>query len=67
MMLLNWDTEFTYVIRFGKLISGHEIGKGQFSITPKVGKAKECSSKHALLLLSRVSWVKHKILQEYVN
>ena len=48
MMLSNWGTEFcqtgalsSYVIIFGKLISGYEIGKGQFSlqhqrrVTPK--------------------------------
>ena len=43
------------------------LEKVQFSLTPKVGKAKECSNKHALLLLSHVSWVKLKVLQQYIN
>ena len=33
----------------------------------KESKAKECSNKHARLLLSHVSWVKLKILQQYIN
>ena len=61
MMLLNWDTELI-CHQIWKTHQWHEFGKGQFSLTPKVGKAKECSNKHALLLLSHVSWVKLKIL-----
>ena len=64
-----------YVSTFGKLISGHRTGKGQFSFLfipiPKKGKAKECSNYCTIALMSHTNKVMLKILQakfqQYVN
>ena len=69
-MLLKCCTQ--YASKFGKLNSGHMIGKGQFSLlNPKEGNAKECSNYHTIALISDTSKVLLKILQarlqQYVN
>ena len=71
-MLLKCGTQ--YVSKFGKLISGHRNGKGQFSFQlkkKKKGNAKECSNYRRVALISHISKVMLKILQakhqQYVN
>ena len=69
-MLLKCCTQ--YASKFGKLNSGHMIGKGQFSLlNPKEGNAKECSNYHTIALISDTSKVLLKILQarlqQYMN
>ena len=63
-MLLKWCTQ--YASKFGKLSSGHETGKDQFSF-----QYKECSNYCTLELISHASKVMLKILQprlqQYVN
>ena len=61
-----------YASKFGKLSSGHRIGKGQFSFqSQKKGNAKEYSDYHTIALISHTSKVIPKILQarlqQYVN
>ena len=69
MMLLKCCTQ--YVSKFGKFNNGHRTGKGQFSFQYQERHAKECSSYHAVALISHASKVKLKIhqarLQQYVN
>ena len=61
-MLLKCCTQ--YASKFGKLNSGHMIGKGQFSLlNPKEGNAKECSNYRTIALTSHASKVMLKILQ----
>ena len=56
MML--WKCCTQYASKFGKLSSGHRIGKGQFFIPiPKKGNAKECSNYHTTVLISHASKV----------
>ena len=68
-MLLRCSTQ--YASKFGKLSSGHRTGKGQFSLTPKKGNAKEYSNYHTIALISQASKVMLKILQarlqRYIN
>ena len=69
-MLLKCCTQ--YASKFGKLNSGHMIGKGQFSLlNPKEGNAKECSNYRTIALISHARNVMLKILQarlqEYMN
>ena len=68
-MLLKFCTQYTS--RFGKLISGHQTGKGIFVPIPKKGNAKECSNYHTVTFISHASKVLLKIpqakLQQYVN
>ena len=69
-MLLKCCTQ--YANKFGRLISGHRTGKGQFFIpVPKKSKAKECSNYCTIALISHASKVMLKILQarlqQYVN
>ena len=58
-----------YASKFGKLSSGHRIGKGHSN--PKKANAKECSNYHTIALISHASKVMLKILQaslqQYVN
>ena len=60
-----------YTSRSGKLISGHQTGKGIFIPIPKKGNDKECSKYHTNTLISHASKVMLKILQarlqQYVN
>ena len=71
MMLLKCCTQ--YASKFGKLSSGHRIGKGQSVFIPisKKGNAKECSNYHTIVIISHASKVRLKILparlQQYVN
>ena len=67
-----WKCCTQYASKFGKLSSGHRIGKGQFLIPiPKKDNAKECSNLHTMALISRANKVMLKILhsrlQQYVN
>ena len=67
-----WKCCTQYSSYFGKLSSGHWIEKGQFSFqSQKKGKAKECSDKCTIALISHASKVMLKILQmrlqQYVN
>ena len=70
-MLLKCCTQ--YASKFGKLSSGHRIGKGQSVFIPisKKGNAKECSNYHTIMLISHARKVMLKILparlQQYVN
>ena len=69
-MLLKCYTQ--YVNKFGKLSSGHKMGKCQFSFPiPKKGNAKEGSNYCTIALISHASKVMLKILQarhqQYVN
>src|SRR5574337_1203848 len=69
MMLLKCCTQ--YVSKFGKLNSGHRMGKGQFSFQSQRGNAKECSNYHTIALISQASKLMLKILQtrlqQYMN
>ena len=70
MMLLKYCIQ--YATKFGKLSSGHMIGKDWVFIPiPKKGNAKECSSYCTIALISHTSKVMFKILQarllQYVN
>ena len=68
MML--WTCCTQYASKFGKLSSGHRTGK-VFIPVPKKGNAKECSNYRTIALISHVSKVTLKILQDrpqqYVN
>jgi len=44
-----------YASKFGKLSSGHRIGKVSFHSNPKKGNAKECSNYHRIALISHSS------------
>ena len=60
-----------YASKFGKLSSGHRIGKGQFSFQSQRKAIKECSNYRTIALISHASKVMLKILQarlqQYVN
>ena len=66
-----WKCCTQYASKFGKLSSGHRTGRGQFSLIPKKGNAKECSNYHTIALISHAIKVLLKILQarlqQYVN
>ena len=59
--------------QFGKLSSGHRIGKCQFSFQSQdwKGNAKECPNYHTVVLISHASKIMLKILQaslqQYMN
>ena len=53
MML--WKCCSQYASKFGKLSSGHRIGKVSFHSNPKKGNAKECSNYHRIALISHSS------------
>ena len=70
MML--WKCCTQYASTFGKLSSGHRIGKCQFSFqSRKKGNAKQCSNHRTIALIPHASKVMLKILQarlqQYVN
>ena len=70
MMLLKCCTK--YDNKFGKLISGHRTGKGQFSFqSQRKAIPKECSNYRTIALISHASKVMLKILQtrlqQYMN
>ena len=61
-----------YASKFGKLISGHRTGKGQFSFqSQRKTMPKNTQIKHTIALISHASKVMLKILQarlqQYVN
>ena len=61
-MLLKYCTQCAS--KFGKLLSGHGTGKGQFSFqSQRKGTAKECSNYCTIVLTSHASKVVLKILQ----
>ena len=66
-----WKCCTQYASKFGKLSSGHRMGKAVFIPIPKKGNAKECSNFHTIALISHASKVMLKILQarfrQYVN
>ena len=67
-----WKCCTQYVSKFGKLSSGHRIGKmSVFIPIPKKGNDKECSNYYTIALISHASKVTLKILQarlqQYVN
>ena len=66
-----WKCCTQYVSKFGKLISGHRTGKGQFSFHPKERQSKERSNYRTIALISHASKVMLKILQarlqQYMN
>ena len=68
-MLLKCCTQ--YVIKFGKLSSGHKTEKVQFSFQSQEKQCKECSNYCTIALTSHASKVMLKILQarlqQYVN
>ena len=69
-MLLKGCTQ--YASTFGKLSSGHRIGKSlSFIPIPQKGNAKEGSNYHTIVLISHTSKVMLKILkarlQQYMN
>ena len=69
-MLLKGCTQ--YASTFGKLSSGHRIGKSlSFIPIPQKGNAKEGSNYHTIVLISHTSKVMLKVLQarlqQYVN
>ena len=69
-MLLKGCTQ--YASTFGKLSSGHRIGKSlSFIPIPQKGNAKEGSNYHTIVLISHTSKVMLKILkarlQQYLN
>ena len=47
-----------YASEFGKLSSSHRTGKGQFSLHPKQGNAKECSNYCTVTLISHAAAAK---------
>ena len=67
-----WKCYTQYASKFGKLSSGHRIGKSVFIPIAKKGNAKECSNYCTIVLIvSHASKVVLKILQarlqQYVN
>ena len=67
-----WNCCTQYASKFGKLSSGHRIGKKSVFIPiPKKGNATECSNYCTIALISHAGKVMVKILQEslqqYVN
>ena len=66
-----WKCCTQYASKFGKLVSGHRTGKGQFSVAFQKGNAKECSNYCTIALTSHASKVMPKILlvrlQQYMN
>ena len=72
LKMMLWKCCTQYANKFGKLSSGHKMGKGQFSFPiPKKGNAKEGSNYCTIALISHASKVMFKILQarhqQYVN
>ena len=70
MML--WKCFTQYVSKFGKLISGHRTGKGQFSFqSQRKALLNKCSNYYTIALISYASKVMLKILQarlqQYMN
>ena len=62
MML--WKCFTQYVSKFGKLISGHRTGKGQFSFqSQRKALLNKCSNYYTIALISHASKVMLKILQ----
>ena len=61
MML--WKCCTQYASKFGKLSSGHKIGKGQFSFQSQRKASQECSNYCTTALTSHASKVMLKILQ----
>ena len=60
-MLLKCCTQYTS--KFGKLSSGHRIGKSQCSFqSQRRAVAKECANYHTIVLISHASKVMLKIL-----
>ena len=53
--------------KFGKLSSGHRIGKGQFHSNPKERQCQKCSTYGTIALISQASKVTLKILQARVQ
>ena len=67
-----WKCCTQYASKFGKLISGHRTGKGQFSFqSQRKANAKECSNYHTIALISHASKVMlkilHAMLQQYMK
>ena len=60
-MLLKCCTQ--YASKFGKLSSGHRMGKISFPSNSKVRQCKECSNYPTIALISHASQVMLKILQ----
>ena len=58
-----WKCCTQYMRKFGKLSSGHRIGKGIFIPIPKKGNAKECSNYCTIAFISHANKVMLKILQ----
>ena len=58
-----WKCCTQYASKFGKLSSGHRIGKSVFIPIAKKGNAKECSSYLTIALISHARKVMLKILQ----
>ena len=59
-----WKCCTQYARKFGKLSSGHRIGKGKFSFqSQRKDNAKECSNYCTIALISHASKVMLKILQ----
>ena len=70
MMLSKCCTQ--YASKFGKLTSGHRMGKRSVFIPiSKKGNAKECSNYHTIAVISHASKIMLKILQarlqQYLN
>ena len=70
--IMLWKCCTQYASKFGKLSSGHRIGKGQFSFQfQRKAMPKKCSNYHTIALISHASKVMLKILQarlqQYVN
>ena len=62
VMLLKYCIQ--YVRKFGRLSSGHRTWEGQFSLQTQVRAMTECSNYHTILLISHVSKIMLKILQD---
>ena len=66
-----WKCCTQYASKFGKLSSGHRIGKAVFIPIPRKRNTKKCSNYHTVALVLHVSEVMLKILQarpqQYVN
>ena len=66
-----WKCCTQYASKFGKLSSGHKLGRSVFIPIPKKDNDKECSNYHTIALISHASKVMLKILQarlqQYVN
>ena len=71
LKMMLWKCCTQYVNKFGKLSSGHRIGKGVFIPIPKKGNSKECSNYHTIPCISHTSKLMPQILQasfqQYMN